>query len=767
MGTKSMVDKAKQLIEKQKELNYLVVEMKNEVKLVEQENMKLQVELETLKSHIKHKNISKSVTKQVLEVEKQKELPKDEQLMSVTKPVVASDQGSTIRDQEPRQRTQTQNSIIEFFLGKNVIVKIAAVLMVLAVISFGQIAYMDFLNDIGRFNLILSIGFVFIGLGYFFERKSADVFGNIFYILGFAVLLANNFLGLYEYQLYNDFVFMYLLIPLVVVPLLYFYKKRYKFLDTALNMYYLVIMFVPIVIFNDLEVNFHGFILITLIIAITGFAVYRNYTHNMDKHNELAIIEFIVLLIAAIAIIVTSSEIITTESISLAHMNVLMYQIFIVFIYYVIHFKNVENRNEATHIALLVTTTIIFFMLGSSLGGTFSALSGRDNSSISTLITVVLFIPIYVYMFKRKKDDKLTDIYLIIISGAALFFTFFVEGRRIRPNGNYYYHDLEAYLKNIILISEVMVLYAFSRVTKDKMQKFVSYGFMGITLFYTLIHFVLEDLSFSDFRFFVPTIMSGIVVYLLFTFVNSSHREKEEQDAVKLFALAVFIPFVLIFTKELLQDDAPVIIGVLVFYLIGIRYLFNLKLFKSIYQEEFTLGLNSLIVFLIFIANLFYFDHDFTQFTDLFKLLVVGLANVYLIQALREIGLYTYQKNKSAEFLFAVFYIVGVIIQAVFITQFINFDFDKVILSSYYMISAAVAILYGFRSNWFNVRKIGLFAIYFSLAKFFIYDLWTNDFDKYVRFLSYFILAVVLFGIAALYSYLEKTYGPKEEKLSE
>ena len=83
------------------------------------------------------------------------------------------------------------------------------------------------------------------------------------------------------------------------------------------------------------------------------------------------------------------------------------------------------------------------------------------------------------------------------------------------------------------------------------------------------------------------------------------------------------------------------------------------------------------------------------------------------------------------------------------------------------MIIAAVGILFGFRSNWFNVRKIGLFAIYFSLAKFFIYDFWTNDFSMYVRFISYFILALVLFGIAALYSYLEKTYGTEENKLSE
>jgi hypothetical protein len=107
-------------------------------------------------------------------------------------------------------------------------------------------------------------------------------------------------------------------------------------------------------------------------------------------------------------------------------------------------------------------------------------------------------------------------------------------------------------------------------------------------------------------------------------------------------------------------------------------------------------------------------------------------------------------------------YLVGVIIHAVFITQYINFSFDKVILSSYYMIAAAVAILWGFRQNYLTVRKIGLFAIYFSLAKFFVYDFWANDFTMYVRFLSYFILAIVLFGISALYSYLERVYGSQE-----
>ena len=171
--------------------------------------------------------------------------------------------------------------------------------------------------------------------------------------------------------------------------------------------------------------------------------------------------------------------------------------------------------------------------------------------------------------------------------------------------------------------------------------------------------------------------------------------------------------------------------------------------------------MNIVILGLTFALNLFYFDHDFTKAEDVIKFLLLFLANVYVVWSLREIFI-GYCKNQNIEKNFIAIYGVGVLIHSYFIHNYINFEYDKVILSSYFLIASAIGVLAGFRQGWTLTRKIGLGAIYYSLAKFFIYDFYQQDFETFVRMVTYFILGFILLGISFLYAYLEKVYGEKE-----
>ncbi|MCK5762235.1 MAG: hypothetical protein KAH16_04990, partial [Candidatus Izimaplasma sp.] len=154
-------------------------------------------------------------------------------------------------------------------------------------------------------------------------------------------------------------------------------------------------------------------------------------------------------------------------------------------------------------------------------------------------------------------------------------------------------------------------------------------------------------------------------------------------------------------------------------------------------------------------------DHDFSKGIDLFTFFFVLLLNGYLVFPLKE--LYDFAKEKyDLETVFIVVYMKGVIIQSVFIHRYINFTYDKVFLSSYFMIASALAILYGFRHSLLKVRKLGLAAIYFALIKFFTYDFFSAEFTLTVRMFTYFILGLLLMGIAFMYAYLEKKYGEAE-----
>jgi len=161
---------------------------------------------------------------------------------------------------------------------------------------------------------------------------------------------------------------------------------------------------------------------------------------------------------------------------------------------------------------------------------------------------------------------------------------------------------------------------------------------------------------------------------------------------------------------------------------------------------------------LITVLNFVYLDHDFTVGLDLFTFIVVGVINLYVIVLFKEIYDY-YKETHDLEKTFIIIYLIGVFVQSMYIHRYINFTYDKVFLSSYFIIASALAILYGFRNKLFLVRKLGLGAIYFSLIKFFTYDFFGAEFTLTVRMVTYFILGLLLMAIAFMYSYLEKKYG--------
>jgi hypothetical protein len=134
------------------------------------------------------------------------------------------------------------------------------------------------------------------------------------------------------------------------------------------------------------------------------------------------------------------------------------------------------------------------------------------------------------------------------------------------------------------------------------------------------------------------------------------------------------------------------------------------------------------------------------------------------VYSLRELFLYIKEEFPlfDREWVFIIAFKTGVFIQAIFIHRYINFTYDKVILSSYFMIAAAIGVLYGFKARWKKARYIGLAAIYFSFIKFFVYDFFKQDLSDPVKVVTYISLGVVLLGISFLYSQLEKTYGGNE-----
>jgi hypothetical protein len=149
-----------------------------------------------------------------------------------------------IKEEISHKDNDITKTVIEFFLGKNVIAKIAAVLIFLGIVSFGQLAY-QWIDDIGRVIVVAVIGMLFTYIGRLFEGKKNEVFSNIFYSLSVFVLYLSIILAKYEYELIFDSAFIYLSVGLMIACFVYFGNKRYDFLDAILFVFYIIVGLAP------------------------------------------------------------------------------------------------------------------------------------------------------------------------------------------------------------------------------------------------------------------------------------------------------------------------------------------------------------------------------------------------------------------------------------------------------------------------------------------------------------------------------------------
>lgn len=774
MSVEKMVAKTKEVLDKQRELNTLVIEMKDEVRAVHQENIALRKRIEELESQspgsIPAPSIEPEVARPVTPP------PKEQSLDPVTTPQpVPTDipkkpapKPFPVKQPSSRKPRTTTNPLMEFFLGKNVIVKIAAVLMVLAIITFGQIAYVDFLNDVGRFVLILGIGLLSIVLGYVFEQKKNDVFSNIFYIIGLAVLLANSFLGQFEYELYDNVVHILYMLAITIAPLFYFWNKRSPFLDTSLVPYYFVVLGSSMALFFDIEMTVLPFLLLVALIGVSGFAIIAQLILYKRELGYYATVDLTILLIATAVINLSIGIIVQSPEFSFAHVIVLMYQIFFIGLFYAYNITKLKHHGNEIQLYTLLVTTLSFIVLSIGLRSSYEAIFNVTNNSLMLLFSTLLLLPLYVHLYRHQdaSTKDVTSLYLVISGIMALIFTFFVNQGTMMVGSLQREVDIELNVRNIILVVETILLFLSAVLTKDRIQRLVSYVFMGMMVVVYLMYygFANHPTGFGSYELFLYSIVGALVLYLIEYFLGDNSNENK--DIITVLAIIVAIPLFTAIGSEWLYDRQQVLLMMTVLWLIGSRYLTTLPALRTKYEQVRYFYLNIAIVALVLFTNFIYFDHNFDLFPKhllLFFLVLIG--NGYIVQSLREIYIVKVQKmNISPETFFIVLYLIGVFVQAVFVTQYINFSFDKVMLSSYYMIAASISILWGFRNNWISVRRLGLFAIYFSLLKFFVYDFWANDFDLYVRFVSYFMLALVLFGISALYSYLERKYGVEEHE---
>jgi len=767
MSENKLVEKTKEVFNKQKELTDLIDELKEEVKGVYYQNRRLSDENKSLKKQVSLLQSKQGEVKEPIGFEPSFSLPKEEKVEVVeAKPTM--EQPTELPLEHPAERPEPieekdyynyeierntrKNAISEFFLGKNVIAKIAAILIFLGVLTFGQMAYVDFLNDVGRAFLILFTGLVFCGVAFLTEKRNYTVFSNVFYGVGLFIIFYSILLAGFQFALFNSVWISILLLALLLATMVYFKDKRNDFLDSILFTFSNVIGFAFLFCLSDLSIAI-SVVFSILFVGTIGFVAYMYF---MKYYRDNSLVKSIFQMIQFggtiyyLLFILFNDELLESSPIALIAFSLLQVGI-LVFTNLSFEFDDKSRLPYVSPVILLITLYITANLLNITI------LQDRYISfTLSFLTFSILLIPLLVMVSKKfdKQLPNMSRIYTYTLGASYLIYAVTASSifdQVLYPMGTRFL------LLGIGLISSYVVL----TLRQDEKLKFLYWGYTIMFVLLVITEFYILD----NLRgyYLNDAIILGVVSLTLIGVNISLKYWKQlecivEKEIMKAFMVFAFLPFIIILMKEHISSDSAYIMAVIMLWLVGNRWLSELKPLKTVYHNYYTLILNVVIVLLTFTLNQVYFDHDFSQFSDVFKLMFMFSVNVYIIYSLKEIYVDHLRKHHP-ETMFIVVYLLGVLVHSYYIHNYINIEFDKVILSSYFLIASAVGVLIGFRQNWSNSRRLGLFAIYFSLLKFFIYDFYTQDFTSFVRMMTYFILGFVLLGISILYAYLERTYS--------
>ncbi len=794
MDKKRIIEKANQAIKKQSETRDILYELTDELLVLRKENEKLKQELALAKTEepvieTKGTVVIEEEIKTTSSRKAEKAIFKDQE-KDASKTMVTPSKESAIEKLRVEQanasneRTTTKphsSSISEFFLGKNIIAKIASILIFLGFVSFGQIAYINWLNDIGRFILILFIGIAFFIGGYLFEKRDNQVFNNVFYAIGLVVIFLSFMLAFATYDLINYTAFLYVTIIFIGLAFGYFNNKRYDFLDSFLFIFYLVVFGYLIFYGNEVaSITLFDYIGIILGLIVLGYIMYAyilKYKEIKQKLQAAGIAFFAIEFMVLIRFLVIGFSY-SLSAYSIAIPLIFLITIFIIYTLYLINLKFFEKEDYYL-VILIISSLLLSYGAAQGIFGILQEYNLIVNYIHLVLFMIVLLTPMYAYLFTKDKaspkEVSRLDYYAIVISFFILIYV--LTFSKFSGNST----PVVFYIRNMILGGVTIASYLLYRLTKKISYMRISYiyfGVLGITVFVRYLtvtsvsshsrffefnNYYLLEVSNTEFIIYLSSLIVGIVLLAINKWYGRRKEEVCEESLVLYgFNLYVLIPIVFLIVNAY-QDSMASRFGIILLSIMSIviilyRYLLNLKVFRVKHLKEFKVGIQVVVVLFIMFINFIYFDHNFALGIDLITFSMVMVLNLYVMVSLKEI--YDYAKEKyELEKAFITAYLVGVFIQSMFIHRYINFTYDKVFLSSYFIIASALAILYGFRNKLLLVRKLGLGAIYFSLIKFFTYDFFGAEFTLTVRTITYFILGLLLMAIAFMYSYLEKKYG--------
>lgn len=635
---------------------------------------------------------------------------------------------------------------LEVKIGLNLINKLGMILILLGSITAMKYTYTNWLNDYTKAGLGFLLGFLFLGVGEFFNKKNKTLFGLGLTGGGIGVLYLSVFSSYFIFDILN--MSLSLFISFIITSLSIYLSSRYNS-QTVCGL--------------SLVGGYLPFFSYTLIEGLSGISVYIAMTY-------LLLLNILVLMLSLkrrwiyinyISFLLNVPCFVYLIFVSDSDWINILYTITIFVMYLgitLIYPLKEKVKLKNIDLLLIGLNTFINSVL---LYGLFSAVFKFDFEGMFALFFSVFYFILAKFIERTASQEKGIEKFFYITS-----LTFFIL---VVP------FQLDLDYISLGFIIESLLLISYARKYNDKKIQKASF----VVLITCVFSFYFIDFSFqeyiSKFLFRYSVITSGLI-YVLLLYAKKLKEDIEfryEKFGAFLLKYKYFVlihtflyVFRLIREFHLKYIDPYVYIGDSFIFdsyfviLIGLSclaygyYVLNLNLIKDNITKIFKNILYIIAFTLALLVNLEPITRLSISNYKLFGLLILIGYNILNLYVLKYMSLKIIKlKNLSFDIYPVIINIYVLIISIMFISNQFDFANEDFIISIAFLIAAFYSIFDGFKKNYVALRRTGLFLSIFATAKLFLYDLsFLNTLNKII---AYFCFGIVLISISYIYHRLK------------
>ena len=630
---------------------------------------------------------------------------------------------STKTPSVPEQHTQpVKNTNLENKIGKNAMGIVATVLIFIGVIAFGTLVFTSVTDTIKIASMFIA-SFIVIAAGVVFTVKSKSAFSEALTGCGMGMTYISLFISHIFYEAIND---------ITTFVLVFVWAVAISLVSKSLKL-------------NSLSyISLVGCIVSGLFAFFSGLAI--------DKSVEITVYQ----MLTFVLLIISNKE--NQRLFKLSSFSAVLLNTVLAIVFSISKTHNYEFFALCMLLAIYNTVIYVYSSNGFRLESHLCSFVSNTLRCLSLSLTFCLPVKFFITenFFKTSTDDtwySLTFLVLVVVFVAITQFAynFFVANKAKRV---FSFVFVEVWLSLVLLVNPIHTL-------NGSLSSLLILVIFNLVLYkYLLANGVREADSIYRFGFWFliaecvlsifvmkPFVNIGAFYALALVFLVSIYVYTKHQDAFKfpyLQSLVLNVNFLIAVLRFSESNLFDVNLMLAIIVICNIFYTFYCNIFKTSINRNSFVFMES-IESLLAIILMFYVAGGMLEFSNFVLALALVILALIKIKYVVDVKVPRLSVWYGIKFTFFTF---------MFFETFFQLSDQAFILSLFFIVSAALCVVFGFINELKSLRFYGLVLIMISVFKMVVIDVW--DQNSIVRVFALIAGGVICFLISAAYSKFEK-----------